>query len=185
MFDEILIGIKVINGLFNGSFIIVRILINMIKYLITDVDGTLTDGKIYIGQAGEVMKAFSVKDGYAINGILSCKGIKTIILTCRESAIVENRCNELGIKDIYQNCLNKKEALKKIICKNDYANCAYFGDDIPDQECMVEIKNAGGVIGCPGNAAEEIKKICDYVCEKNAGDGALREFSEWIVKMYK
>ena len=65
----------------------------MIKYLIMDVDGTLTDGKIYMGDSGEIMKAFSIKDGVAINYIIKSAGIVPIVITGRTSRIVENRGN--------------------------------------------------------------------------------------------
>ena len=64
---------------------------NIIKYLVMDVDGSLTDGKIYMGPNGEAMKAFSIKDGYAFNYILKPNNIVPIILTARKSAIVQNR----------------------------------------------------------------------------------------------
>ena len=64
----------------------------MIKYLVLDVDGTLTDGKIYMGPTGETMKAFSVKDGYVFNYILKPLGITPIVVTARKSSIVQQRC---------------------------------------------------------------------------------------------
>ena len=85
----------------------------MIKYLIMDVDGTLTDGKIYMGPNGEAMKAFSVKDGYAINFILKPAGIVPIIITARTSQIVKLRCDELGIEKVYQGNLNKNYCFKR------------------------------------------------------------------------
>ena len=67
----------------------------MIKYLVMDVDGSLTDGKIYMGNFGESVKAFSIKDGYAINHIIRPAGIEPVIITGRTSQIVEKRCEEL------------------------------------------------------------------------------------------
>lgn len=154
----------------------------MVKYLIMDVDGTLTDGKIYMGPEGEAMKAFSVKDGYVINFILRPVGITPVIITARTSSIVKHRCDELGISEIYQGEMDKFSVLKKIVGENDIGACAYFGDDILDLRCMTPIKEAGGIIGCPADAVQEIKSIADYVCLCKAGDGALREFSEWLVK---
>ena len=72
-----------------------------------DVDGTLTDGKIYTGSNGEVMKAFNIKDGYGIHDILIPNGITPVIITGRTSTIVENRCKELGISDLYQGVKTK------------------------------------------------------------------------------
>ena len=74
----------------------------MVKYLVMDVDGTLTDGKIYMGNDGEAMKAFSIKDGCGIHDILIPAGSTPVTITGRNSRIVENRCGEFEIKEIYQ-----------------------------------------------------------------------------------
>lgn len=154
----------------------------MIKYLIMDVDGTLTDGKIYMGSDGEIMKAFSVKDGCAINFILKPAGIEPVIITARTSPIVQQRGNELGITEVYQGKMDKLTALKEIVGEDNIGSCAYFGDDILDLQCMLPIKAAGGIIGCPADAVQKVKAVADYLCINKAGEGALREFSEWIVK---
>lgn len=153
----------------------------MIKYLIMDVDGTLTDGKIYMGPHGETMKAFSIKDGYVINFILKPVNIKPVIITARTSSIVQNRCDELGITEVYQGKIDKLETLKEIVGKEGLAECAYFGDDVIDIQCMQPIKEAGGIVGCPADAVAEVKALADFICINKAGEGALREFSEWLV----
>ena len=153
----------------------------MIEYLIMDVDGTLTDGKIYMGPDGEAMKAFSIKDGMVINYILKPAGIIPVIITARNSSIVQNRCNELVINEVYQGKLDKLTALKEIVGDTGLGSCAYFGDDTLDLECMLPIKGAGGIIACPADAVREVKTAVDYVCVNKAGEGALREFAEWLV----
>ena len=85
-----------------------------IKLLVLDIDGTMTDGKIYIGEQGELMKAFDIKDGYAIYKLLPEHGIKPVVITGRSSKIVENRCLELGVSELHQGCLDKGEKLKEI-----------------------------------------------------------------------
>lgn len=157
-------------------------MIIMIKYLIADIDGSLTDGKIYINNGGEFMKAFSVKDGYALNNILPKQGIEPVILTSRSSEIVLRRCEELGIKRVIQGVADKQIALFEIIEDGDMSCFAYFGDDIPDLECMKKIKSFGGIVGCPADAVQAIKAVADYVCLAKAGEGALREFAEWLVE---
>lgn len=154
----------------------------MIKYLIMDIDGSLTDGKIYVGNNGEMMKAFSVRDGYAINYILKPAEIEPVIITGRSSEIVKNRCNELGIDRCYQGITQKLPVLKEQIGKDNLGMCAYFGDDILDLVCMIAIKEAGGLVGCPTDAVKEVKAVADYICENKAGEGAMREFSEWLIK---
>ena len=147
-----------------------------------DVDGTLTDGKIYIGDKGEIFKAFHVKDGCGIHDIAIPAGIVPVILTGRTSQIVENRCKELGITSIYQGIKNKTEKLEEIFMGEPYAIAAYIGDDINDISCMLSVKEGGGLVGCPADAVEEVRNIADFISSRNGGDGAVREFIEWILK---
>lgn len=155
-----------------------------IKYFVMDVDGTLTDGKIYMGNEGEVCKAFNIKDGCGIHDILIPSGIVPVIITGRSSLIVERRCNELGIRDLYQGVSNKQAVLYKLLKESgyEYKDVAYIGDDINDLLCMKIIKEHGGTIGCPGDAIKEVVEIADFVSKKNGGDGAVREFIEWILR---
>lgn len=151
----------------------------MIKYLVMDVDGTLTDGKIYMGNDGEEMKVFSVKDGCGIHDILIPAGITPIIITGRVSKIVENRCKEIGIKDVHQGISNKIKTLLAI--PGNLSTIAYIGDDINDLSCMELIKRAGGLVGCPADAVIKVKDIANFISTKNGGDGAVREFIEWLL----
>ncbi len=151
----------------------------MIKYLVMDVDGTLTDGKIYMGANGELMKAFDIKDGYGIKDIAIPAGIIPIIITARESTFVINRCQELGITHIFQNCRNKLNKLNEIT--NDLSEVAYIGDDILDLQCMNPVKVAGGKIGCPADAVKKVKELADFIADHNGGEGAVRDFIEWLM----
>lgn len=152
----------------------------MIKYLVMDVDGTLTDGKIYMGAHGEMMKAFNIKDGCGIHDIAIPGGIIPVIITGRTSEIVKKRCGELGIQQVYQGIKNKIEQLNSIA--DDLSQVAYIGDDINDLSCMIPVKEVGGVVGCPADAVERVKEISDFVALHNGGDGAVRDFIEWIIK---
>lgn len=145
-----------------------------------DVDGTLTDGKIYMGNDGEVMKAFSIKDGCGIHDILIPAGIVPVIITGRSSKILENRCKEIGIKEIHQGVSNKIEKLLSIT--SDLSIVAYVGDDINDLPAMKPIKEAGGLVGCPADAVQKVKDLADFVSNKNGGDGAVREFIERLLE---
>lgn len=155
-----------------------------IRFLVMDVDGTLTDGKIYMGANGEVMKVFNIKDGAGIHDILIPNGIIPVIITGRKSDIVKMRCKELGINEVYQGVSNKAEQLNNLLVKNSigFDGVAYIGDDINDLPCMNLVKQGGGLIGCPADAVNEVKQNSDYVSSKNGGDGAVREFIEYIVK---
>mgnify|MGYP003305250283 CR=1 FL=1 len=155
-----------------------------IKILVMDVDGTLTDGKIYMGNAGEVYKVFNIKDGCGIRDILLPTKITPIIITGRNSLIVERRCKELDIHEIYQGVKNKIDVLMELLINKQIKleNVAYIGDDINDLPCMKIIKEAGGVIGCPADATKEVIEIADFVSLKDGGDGAVREYIEWILE---
>lgn len=148
-----------------------------------DVDGTLTDGKIYMGNNGEVFKVFNIRDGYGIHDMLLTNGIVPIIITGRKSKIVENRCKELEIKEVYQGVQDKLSCLEKILelKKSTFSKVAYIGDDLNDLQCMKAVKSEDGVVACPADAIEDVKNIADFVGTCKGGDGAVREFIEWIL----
>ena len=152
---------------------------NKIKLLVMDVDGTLTNGKIYIGANGEVMKAFDVKDGYAIAVLLSKRGIVPVIITGRESKIVAQRAIELGIDDLYQGVNNKLAVLKKVAEKYsaEADEIAYIGDDLNDLDCIAYC----GITACPADAVDEVKRKVDYACKQKGGYGAVREFINTLI----
>lgn len=165
---------------------------NCIKFLVMDVDGTLTDGKIYMGVNGEIFKAFDIKDGYGIKDILPKYSIVPIVISARDSQIVINRCNELGITEVHQGIREKLPCLKNVIekyCKAEekysLSNVAYIGDDVLDLKCMNPIKEAGGIIGCPSNAVKELLSVCDFIAPHKGGDGAVRDFTEFLIEQNK
>lgn len=153
-----------------------------------DVDGTLTDGKIYMGVNGEAFKAFDIKDGYALHTLLKEHGIIPVIITARKSAMVEHRCKELGVTEIHQGIMNKLDCLKGILEKYssldkqyDLSHVAYIGDDLLDLKCMKPIKELGGITGCPSDAVKEVIAVCDFVSLDKGGEGAVREFAEFLI----
>lgn len=151
-----------------------------IRLLVMDVDGTLTDGKINIGPTGELFKSFDIKDGYAINEMLPADGIIPAIITGRTSQIVENRAKELHITELYQGKHDKLDTLKELMMKYDCnkENVAYIGDDILDIVCMKEC----GLVGCPADACQKVKDIAQFVSTHKGGEGAVREFVEFVIK---
>ena len=153
-----------------------------IKLLVMDVDGTLTDGKIYMGNDGEMMKAFNIKDGCGIHDILIPAGIIPVIITGRKSKIVKNRCMEIGITEYYQGVFDKTAILQEILDEKGFGlgNVAYIGDDINDISCMQFVKSEGGLIGCPADAVESVKSIADFIAHSNGGNGAVREFIDYL-----
>ena len=157
-----------------------------IKYIVFDVDGTLTDGKIYISANGELMKAFHIKDGYGL-AHLRYYGIQPIILTGRRSDIVVKRCEELGISQVYQGIREKKaflmhlyERIREEKPSLSLENFAYMGDDLIDLECM----QICGLTGCPKDAIDAVKAQSDFISCFNGGEGAAREFIDWILNGY-
>jgi len=149
----------------------------MIKLLIMDVDGTLTDGGIYYDDSGHEMKKFNVKDGAGITK-LKKYGVKTMILTGRKSDCVAKRSEELKIDYVFQGIENKAEYLKKFIEDNnlDSNAIAYIGDDINDIECM----QYATFTACPLDAVDQVKNNVWVVCEKKGGEGAVREFIDFM-----
>lgn len=152
---------------------------NVIKLLVMDVDGTLTDGRINMGPNGELFKSFNIRDGYGINEMLPANGIVPAIITGRISQIVANRAAELHITELYQGKHDKLDTLLALLdkynCTRD--NVAYIGDDILDIVCMKEC----AIVGCPADACREVKNMAHYICEAKGGDGAVREFIEHII----
>lgn len=152
----------------------------MIKLIVLDVDGTLTDGKLYIDSLGNEMKAFNVKDGLAISQAIKF-GINVAIITGKTSTIVEKRSKELGITEIHQGVKDKVAVLNSIVDRYSlsYDNVAYMGDDLLDMKVMKMCK----LSGAPKDSADEILKISNFISRKNGGDGAVREFIEMILKV--
>lgn len=149
-----------------------------IKILAMDVDGTLTDGKIYVGAQGEIMKAFNVKDGYAIAHLLPKMNIVPVIITGRASEIVAKRTTELKIKYVYQGITDKLSKLKEFSESLGFSleNVAYIGDDVNDLECIEHC----GISACPADAIEIVLRTADYICSSCGGNGAVREFIDYL-----
>lgn len=151
-----------------------------IKLLVMDVDGTLTDGCIYVSAQGECMKAFNVKDGYGIAQILPKIDITPVIITGRKSEIVNKRAAELNITHCYQGVSDKLTLLKDIAKEMDItpAEIAYIGDDLNDMDCIVFC----GISACPADSADAVRQSVDYVCKSVGGRGAVREFIDYLAK---
>ncbi len=143
-----------------------------IKMVLMDVDGTLTDGKIYILPSGEEIKAYDTKDGAAIV-VAQVLGIKVGIITGKSSQNVVERAKRLKIDDVYIGAIDKLPVLKEIMEKYNLKRdeICYIGDDIGDFSVMKEVGFAVAV----GDAHYKVKEIADYITEKNGGNGAVRE----------
>ena len=153
--------------------------LDSIKLFAMDVDGTLTDGKIYMGNNGEMMKAFDVKDGLGIK-LLKDYGIIPAIITGRNSQIVENRCQELGLTEFHQGVKNKAAKLTELMNKYDLSKeqVAYIGDDMND---LSAIKTAG-ITFAPADCADSLKPFIDILLTKPSGQAPVREAVDMILQ---
>lgn len=150
-----------------------------VRLLAMDVDGTLTDGSIYIGDQGEALKRFYCKDGLALL-FLHEIAIIPIIITARNSQILNYRASELGIKEVYQNQKDKDLLLQSLCRKHNVspAEIAYIGDDINDLRIMKKC----GLRLCPRDAQLEIREICDYISSFDGGRGAVRDCLQYLFR---
>lgn len=143
----------------------------MIRLLVLDVDGTLTDGGIYYDSHGTEIKKFAAKDGAGLL-IAHSAGIRVMICTGREGEPVRRRAADLKITDVYQNVQVKSDFLRQFMAENGYAKeeVAYCGDDINDLAAM----NLCGFVACPADASDIIRARADYICPQCGGHGAVR-----------
>lgn len=150
-----------------------------IKYIVLDVDGTLTDGSIFYDNDRHEIKGFSAKDGLGIANAVKC-GIQFIVITGRKSEMVERRMKELKVAHIYQGISDKLTFLDGFVKENnlDYSEFAYVGDDLNDYRSMQKCSFKA----CPSDAAIEIKELADYVATAEGGRGAVREVIEYVLK---
>ena len=150
-----------------------------LKALVLDVDGVLTDGKIYIDATGKETKTFNTQDGFGIKEIMKL-GVIIIIISGRSSKVVNIRMQELGIDHVHQGVKDKLPLFESIIekLKLSTEQIAYVGDDIPDLQIMKRVKFPLTV----ANAVPEIKNIACHIATRNGGDGAVRELCDWLIK---
>lgn len=151
--------------------------IGKIKLVVLDVDGTLTDGGVYIDSNGVETKKFNIKDGAGIV-LAKKKGIDFMILTGRSSRCVEIRAKELNIKYVFQGIADKLTCLRQFMKDNGISPCevAYMGDDVNDIDCMRYV----GFCVCPSDAVKEVKEIVDFISQYKGGYGAVRDLCEII-----
>lgn len=153
--------------------------VQRIKFLIIDVDGTMTDGGIYYDEHGNELKKFSTRDAagfFAAHQI----GIKTVVITGRECAATTRRMKELKVDYLFQNVKDKKTFLKTFM--NDQhitrEEVGYIGDDLNDLPSM----QLAGYVGCPADSCSEVIEVADYISPIKGGYGAVRDIIEHILK---
>ncbi len=150
-----------------------------IKIAIFDVDGVMTDGGLIYDQDGKEYKVFNAKDGQGLV-MLKRAGIKTVVITAKESYMVQKRFTDLGFTRIYQGQKNKESALDEVV--DDYElkfdEVAYMGDDLPDLCVLRKV----GLPSCPKDAVPEVIKASRFVTNRLGGHGAVRELCDLILK---
>jgi len=158
-----------------------NILVNAkkIKLLVCDVDGVFSDGRIYLGNDGEELKAFHTKDGFGIKA-LGSSGVAVAIITGRRSTIVAKRMTALNVKHIIQGQENKLPALltlaKELALSID--EIAYIGDDMADLPCIMQV----GLGIAVNDAHPMVIAKADYTTFTRGGFGAVREVCDLIMQ---
>lgn len=149
-----------------------------VRLLVLDVDGVLTDGKLYFLADGSEAKAFSTLDGQGIKMLMN-SGVNVAIITGRTSSIVERRAANLGIEQVIQGREDKRVALDELLStlQLSYSQVAYLGDDLPDLAPMRCV--ALGVAVANANAF--VRQHAQGVTALRGGEGAAREFCEFIM----
>ena len=151
-----------------------------IKLLVFDVDGVLTDGRLYFGARGEEFKAFDARDGAGLK-YLQRAGLACAFLTGRaDRGAVKARARELGVKHLVSGAKQKEPALAKLAGKLGLGLGAvgYVGDDLMDLPAM----RIAGWSACPADAVREVREAADYVAAAAGGRGAAREIIEQLLK---
>ena len=149
-----------------------------IRLAIFDIDGVLTDGRLYYSENGDAMKAFDVRDGMGIK-LLHDAGIETAIITSRRAASVLLRAEDLGIRHVTQGASDKLSAVGNLLAETGIAadDAAFVGDDLVDLPAMRRCGFAATVAGAPA----ALRRHADYVTRSAGGRGAVREFCETIL----
>jgi 3-deoxy-D-manno-octulosonate 8-phosphate phosphatase (KDO 8-P phosphatase) len=150
---------------------------NRIKLVILDVDGTLTDGGIYILESGEQFKKFNAKDGLGVKLAVG-RGLEVGIISHSTShGMIAKRAQMLGIEKCYTGSAPKLEVLAGWCTELgiELTEVAFVGDDLND----LAIIGAVGLSACPADAMPEVREACDVVLGRNGGDGCVREFLDF------
>ena len=150
-----------------------------VRLAIFDVDGVLTDGTLWIGAHGEAFKAFNILDGHGVK-MLQAAGLDTAILSGRDSEAVLRRAAELSIRHVVQGASDKLAAFEELLAQSGYRAeaCSFMGDDLPD---LPVLQRCGFAVAV-ANAVDAVKAAAHYVTQASGGRGAVREFSDLVLR---
>lgn len=155
-----------------------RAKIRVIKLLITDVDGVLTDGGIILDDSGMEYKRFQVKDGQIVP-FLKKYGLAVGAVTGRDVAVVKHRCQQMNLDFHYHGVRNKLDLITQVLDERNLTldQCAYIGDDIIDLDVLERV----GFSAAPKDALPYVRDRVDFVCTLKGGKGAFRELADTIL----
>ena len=150
----------------------------MIDHIVLDIDGTMTDGGIFISENSVESKQFQAKDGLLVR-VLPQLGFTTMFLTGRSSELTFIRAEDLKISVVFQGVNDKAALLKKYMKEHGLSGSrfAYIGDDLNDYAVM----KLCAFKACPADATSEIRGLCDYVSDCKGGHGAVRDICEYLL----
>ena len=153
-----------------------------IRLLVLDVDGTMTDGRLYFGPRGEALKVFHVRDGLGIKR-LQAAGVRVAVISGRSSPIVTTRCRELSILNVIQGAEDKLVAFEKLCrrLKTTASESACVGDDVVDVPLMRAVKLSFAV----ADAHREAIRAAHVVTSLPGGQGAVREVCDYLLDTRK
>jgi 3-deoxy-D-manno-octulosonate 8-phosphate phosphatase (KDO 8-P phosphatase) len=151
-----------------------------IRLLVLDVDGVLTDGRLYFGPRGEALKAFHVRDGVGLR-LLQRAGLEIAVISGRRSPMVAARCRELGVRHVVQGVADKLAALTRLCVrlKLTPAACACVGDDLPD----VPLMRVAALSFAVADAHRAARRAADVVTRLPGGRGAVREVCDHLLAL--
>ncbi len=154
-----------------------------IRLVLTDNDGVLTDTGVYYNENGEAFKRFSIRDGMGVE-LLRKAEVETAIITSEISPSVRRRAEKLKMRRLYLGIKKKELHLDTILAETGFgaANIAYIGDDVNDLE-IIRIVARKGLTAAPSDAIAAIRNEVHYVCSFPGGNGAFRDFADWIIAL--
>ena len=150
-----------------------------IRLVALDVDGVLTDGRLYYGPQGEALKVFDVRDGHGVKMLLN-QGVDVAILSARTSEIVATRARELGIRRVLQGRGDKAAAWRELLAETGIhaEHAGFIGDDLPDLPVLAQ----AGLAATVADARDEVKNAAHWIAPQPGGRGAVRAFAEFILR---
>lgn len=151
-----------------------------IRFLILDIDGVLTDGGLYYGDQGELMKKFNAKDGMGIKRLQNAGVEVALCSNGRTEQLVRIRADHMGVSEVYIGPLQKRGVVENWIQKRGLTKeeCAYIGDDLNDLPAM----DLCGLTACPSDAVVLVRESVDKVLTLPGGAGCVREFIDPILR---